>query len=421
MARQSQRDESKNRAHDTRVAMQVASLLFGTATAFESSFDGLNGCTAAGWASGPNFSGPPLTVRLQLDGRLVGTQLANVTRPVAGKHGFAFALDCAQISTGRHRLDAAARDPKGADPSAWVALSLSPRCAQDGAPILPPQSSCAPTPPPAPTPPTPPTPPPPPPPPGQRCSLDQNPASTYDCRVEGRFTCNGQGAWATDPVAGTGAFGYCQRSPARNSSAWRCCQLRDPQHWERPPAPPIAPPIYPPPPAQPPSPAGRKPNVVLFLTDDEDVQLGSLHAMNRTRALMQRGGTTLRRHYVTTPICCPSRISLLAGRYAHNTGAVTGTKAGWCAVGEYWKAPMQNHSLPTWVRRAGLTTGIFGKELNVNDDAYISPGWDRFFVRRQRRGALLSQLVQRPGAALPGWQGRLHDGPHPEPLAGVDG
>lgn len=24
--------------------------------------------------------------------------------------------------------------------------------------------------------------------------------------------------------------------------------------------------------------------------------------------------------------------------------------------------------------------GIFGKELNVNDDTYISPGWDRFFV-----------------------------------------
>ena len=46
----------------------------------------------------------------------------------------------------------------------------------------------------------------------------------------------------------------------------------------------------------------------------------------------------------------------------------------------YWKAPLQNLSLPTYIRAAGLTTGLFGKELNVNDDTYVSPGWDRFFA-----------------------------------------
>ena len=32
------------------------------------------------------------------------------------------------------------------------------------------------------------------------------------------------------------------------------------------------------------------------------------------------------------------------------------------------------------MRASGVSTGIFGKETNANDDTYISPGWDQFFV-----------------------------------------
>lgn len=46
----------------------------------------------------------------------------------------------------------------------------------------------------------------------------------------------------------------------------------------------------------------------------------------------------------------------------------------------YWQGPLQNVSLPTYIRDAGYTTGLFGKELNVNTDDYVSPGWDRFFA-----------------------------------------
>ena len=54
--------------------------------------------------------------------------------------------------------------------------------------------------------------------------------------------------------------------------------------------------------------------------------------------------------------------------------------SGWCSAGVYWKGPLQNLSLPTYVRDAGYKTGIFGKELNANDAETVSPGWDRFFV-----------------------------------------
>ena len=334
-----------------------------------SSLDGVSlqppRCPAEGWISDPNYSGPPLPVRVTLDGVVVATALANVSRQVAGPHGFLVPLGCAAFHEGFHTIRAFG--PASASNDTWVELRGSPKCVQDGGKL----PSCVPPPPSPPTPA---------PPPGQVCSFDMPAQQTADCAdVEGRFTCT-SGVWGVDGVVGQGLFGYCQKSPLANSTAGRCCRIPDPAHSDRPAAPPIASPAYPPPPAARPDPKAKPPNVVLFLTDDEDVQLGSLSAMNRTTALMREGGTTLRRHYVTTPICCPSRVSLLSGRYAHNAGAQSNLPSGWCGVGTYWKAPLQNLSLPTYVRRAGLATGIFGKELNVNDDTYISPGWDRFFV-----------------------------------------
>lgn len=46
----------------------------------------------------------------------------------------------------------------------------------------------------------------------------------------------------------------------------------------------------------------------------------------------------------------------------------------------YWQGPLQNVSLPTYIRDAGYTTGIFGKELNANTETFVSPGWDDFFA-----------------------------------------
>ena len=51
-------------------------VFFGAAVSavLDSSFDGLqNGCVARGWVSGPGFTGPPLHVRVQLDGQIVAS------------------------------------------------------------------------------------------------------------------------------------------------------------------------------------------------------------------------------------------------------------------------------------------------------------------------------------------------------------
>lgn len=63
-------------------------------------------------------------------------------------------------------------------------------------------------------------------------------------------------------------------------------------------------------------------------------------------------------------------------------GIVRGQRApgGWCGEGYFWKGPLQHQSVATYMKAAGYTTGIFGKELNVVDTTYVSPGWDRYFV-----------------------------------------
>ncbi|MBK9168698.1 MAG: arylsulfatase [Bryobacterales bacterium] len=102
---------------------------------------------------------------------------------------------------------------------------------------------------------------------------------------------------------------------------------------------------------------GRRPNVVLIMSDDQGYGDLSLHGNPHLRTphtdRLARDGAQLTQFHVS-PVCAPTRASLLTGRYNYRTGVVD-TYLG--------RAMMHTEevTLAEILRDAGYRTGIFGK------------------------------------------------------------
>jgi arylsulfatase A-like enzyme len=105
-----------------------------------------------------------------------------------------------------------------------------------------------------------------------------------------------------------------------------------------------------------PDPKPPRPNVLIIVTDDQPLA-GTMDVMPKTREWFATAGTTYTRAYVTTPLCCPSRASIMTGLYTHNHGV---------QVDMHGDAELLDQSLTMQraLREAGYTTGYFGKYLN---------------------------------------------------------
>lgn len=118
-------------------------------------------------------------------------------------------------------------------------------------------------------------------------------------------------------------------------------------------------------------PPDPQPNVVVIMTDDQDLR--SLSVMGGVRNRLAEQGTTFENAFATFPLCCPSRATFLTGQYAHNHG-VTDNKL---PFGGYRAFTEAETALPVALDEAGYRTGLVGKYLNKYflDDP-IPPGWD---------------------------------------------
>jgi N-acetylglucosamine-6-sulfatase len=128
--------------------------------------------------------------------------------------------------------------------------------------------------------------------------------------------------------------------------------------------------------------ASSAPNILFILTDDHDVQSGTLQYMPHLQALLAEQGTTFGNMLVPLSLCCPSRTTILRGQFPHNTQVTTNALPN----GGFEKAHalnLESATLATVLHAAGYRTVLLGKYLNGYPDTagptYIPPGWDEWF------------------------------------------
>ncbi|PIK58794.1 putative N-acetylglucosamine-6-sulfatase [Apostichopus japonicus] len=107
----------------------------------------------------------------------------------------------------------------------------------------------------------------------------------------------------------------------------------------------------------------KKPNIIFILTDDQDVTMNGITPMKQTQKLIGDAGMTFTNMFASTPICCPSRSSILTGNYIHNHNAVNNTIQGHCSSTEWQNGPEKN-TFAAHLKAENYTTFFAGKYLN---------------------------------------------------------
>jgi arylsulfatase A-like enzyme len=136
----------------------------------------------------------------------------------------------------------------------------------------------------------------------------------------------------------------------------------------------------------------QRPSFVVIQTDDQTLDglyaayssypgAPATRAMPNTIDLIAHRGMTFDRYYVSYSLCCPSRVTLLTGRYAHNHNV----RGNVPPEGGYTGFSIRNadtHNIATWLQAAGYRTIHVGKFLNgYGDEPFdngttVPPGWD---------------------------------------------
>ena len=130
----------------------------------------------------------------------------------------------------------------------------------------------------------------------------------------------------------------------------------------------------------------KPPNILFFLTDDQDSELGGIEPMTKAKQWITEKGVSFENAFVTVPVCCPSRSSILTGLYQSNTKALNNSLEGNC-YGSEWTESTEKNTFATALQSNGYKTYYAGKYLNCycrhecgggEYDLTVPPGWENW-------------------------------------------
>ena len=140
-----------------------------------------------------------------------------------------------------------------------------------------------------------------------------------------------------------------------------------------------------------------RPNIILVITDDQTLGTVSRETMPNTWRWLWQGGRTYPNFSISDPLCCPSRMTVMTGRYAHNTGVIDNLSS------KISFHPDMRSTVQCYLEDAGYRTAFFGKFLNGWDFHRRPPCLDRYAITPGERHYGLRFLTN-DGAVQPsGW------------------
>src|SRR5215212_2832790 len=137
--------------------------------------------------------------------------------------------------------------------------------------------------------------------------------------------------------------------------------------------------------------SAAKPNIIFVLVDDlrwDDLGCAG-HPFSRTPQIdrIAREGAQFLNAFATTPLCSPSRASILTSEYAHTHGIIDNTERS-----------KQSHRLKTFpqeLQKAGYETAFFGK-WHMGNDNTPRAGFDRWYCL-EGQGSTFDPIVNDDG------------------------
>ena len=129
--------------------------------------------------------------------------------------------------------------------------------------------------------------------------------------------------------------------------------------------------------------ASTQPNLIFVLTDDLDY--ASAQRMPNLRSLLIDQGMSFENAFVSHPVCCPSRSTILTGLYDHNHD-VRSNKPPDGGFQKFLSEGHEENTIAVNLQEGGYQTAFFGKYLNgypAGDPTHVPPGWDEWYGKEE--------------------------------------